>query len=396
MNKHILFTLSILSTFLNFIWSQDTTAILYFKSGQSTLSTYHKGIILKSINKPIEKIVFEGYADTIGKSAANKKLSLKRAQMVANEYLLENMTIEGKGEVTDLTVPFNKMRKVEIKIWYKNDPIPLSLTKIDSTILTPIDLCQDDTILSFESGVQIKMNRCYYYKVKNCFSFSSYFNPTSLREANLQTIDDQGNPLISGGMLKITSCNNEPFEFPIETYWPVPPCLENPSKMSSWTLNENNQWVNSNEPMEIVELNGIPYYRFQFTRPGIINCDMVASLIPKKMKFKMKNNYTIEYAHLSYGCPLYRVPGEVNKKGRKVTFDYFCTQEDPILFVKATDKDGKIFFINDEPLSKFKHKQKLRQDCIRNDVPPEKYLGIISRNKQYMYRKYKLFKSDFK
>lgn len=94
-------TISLLAFFIFCLntFAQDTTVTIYFKSGQSRLTPAQQQVIGQLQEKPVTKITVDGYADTVGKAAFNKKLSLKRAQTVGKPIKTEDKSIVGRGKV---------------------------------------------------------------------------------------------------------------------------------------------------------------------------------------------------------------------------------------------------------------------------------------------------------
>ena len=124
----------------------------------------------------------------------------------------------------------------------------------------PIDPCTNDTTLLFESGSIIKMNKCYYLKIKDCFKYKEYRSAKAVQEAGLVTVDERSKPIESGGMMDIRFCSDTCLKKPIIVFMPVPTCLAD-QPMTLWTLNRNNRWSNSNNKLEIVKINGKDFYK---------------------------------------------------------------------------------------------------------------------------------------
>lgn len=369
--------------------AQDSTFVIYFKSGKSTLSSSQQSSIDKLKSRPITRITVEGYADSVGKSLFNKKLSQKRAETTAKSIRTENKTIIGNGECTEKKVSLDKMRKVVVKIWF--DKPVIEEKEIADVKIKPIDFCKDDTTIKTESGSMIKMNKCYYLKIKDCFSYKEYLTATSVQEAGLMTVDERDNPIESGGMIDIQFCSDTCKKNPITVFLPVPACLKS-QPMTLWTF-RNNRWVNSRNKIEFVTINGKDFYKIEVYCPGRLNCDKPRSS-KRKVRVKLKNGLKYKTASISYNCPLYSNKAKIRKKKTVAVFPYVCPQEDPLFYAKVYNKNGDTLIINNKNINQYKKRRRLNNACICGDRSNEKVMGLNVR-KKYLYRKYKIYKKDF-
>jgi len=380
---------------LHALIAQDTTIVIYFKSGQSKLTSDQQKRIDNLKNKHLSKISFEGYADTVGKKSFNKKLSYNRAAKVANTLNAKDKNIVGKGECTERKTPLNKMRKVVVKAWYEQEvkPIeqPIEVIKIEAK---PID-CTIDTTIETAGGTLIKINKCEFEKIKTCFKFKEYLNAKAVQDAGLTTNDEKGNPIESGGMFDIQFCDNTCLNNPIFIFIPVPICLKQ-EQMTMWGYLPNGNWRNSNAKIEFVKINGVDYYKIAITCPGRYNCDRPKKQKVKKYKFKAKDGIKIKEATVSYSCPLTSYKGKIKRKGKKAVFLYYCPKDQPIVSIKAVDKNGDTLSIKGEQLNNYTKKRRLISKCSCEAKRTDKYAGIFKIRKKYLYRKYKFYKEDFK
>jgi len=243
-------------------FGQDTTITVYFKSGQSNLNSNQQKIIRSLNDKPINKITIHGYADTIGTFFSNKKLSQKRAQIAADAIICTNKTVSGMGESEERKIPLHKMRKTVVCIWFEK--AEAIIDTIPKTILCGNNIipCKGDTTLLMESGSMIKINKCFYEKVKDCFSYKEYRDAVSVQQAGLRTIDEKGNPIESGGMIDISFCSDTCIKTPVIVFLPVPKCLSK-QQMTLWTITRNNTWIISRYKFEIVKINGLEFYQME-------------------------------------------------------------------------------------------------------------------------------------
>ncbi|MFI5151117.1 MAG: OmpA family protein [Bacteroidia bacterium] len=377
------------------IGAQDTTVTVYFKSGQSQLSTAQQASIDRLKHTPYKRISFEGYADSIGKAVMNRKLSAKRAETTAHTFPAEKKVVIGMGVAPGHNVSLNKMRKVVVKVWYDKPTKPF-VDKVIEAEKKPVkipDPCKEDTTLEYPSGVMIKMNKCYFLKIRHCFQYRDYMDPKSIQEAGLTTVDENNKPIVSGGMLYISFCKDTCMKKPIISFVPIPPCATN-RQMTMWTRNAKNRWVNSKNKLEIVKINGKEYFRLEIYCTGWLNCD-VKKPTTRKVKVKLKNGLKFQSAVISGNCPLYSLNGNISKNKKKATFDYICPQTDPLLYIKAINKHGDTLVIRNQNINQYTRKRRLSSPCNCRIKEKERFLVVFHIRQKYLYRKYKLYRKDF-
>lgn len=375
--------------------AQDTTVTFYFKSGQSHLLDKQKKVVASLQSRPISKMTLEGYADTVGKASANKKLSYKRADRAAQAFSTANKEVSGRGESKEKHARLSDMRKVVVKVWYEKQE-----KTAEATVLVPpatkavADSCKGDTTLYYESGTHITMNKCYYQKIKHCFKYNEYLSASRVQQAGLRTVDERGDPILSGGMISVAFCADTCLLKPIIVFIPVPECLKG-SAMTLWNLTRNNTWRNSRNKIEVVKIKGREYYKMFIYCPGFINCDKPCIRKPKKMKIKLKNGLRFKSASLSYQCPLYSVEGKLKKNKRKAIFPYICPNSEPLLYAKVYNKKGDTLIIDNRNINEYTRRRKLASYCVCTDKSKERFLGLFKIKRRYLYRKYKLYRKDF-
>ena len=391
--------------------SQDTTFTIYFKSGQSSLNTRQLSLIKKINSKPIKKIICEGYADTVGRELPNQRLSLKRAQTVASFFQVVDKSVKGFGEVKDKKIPLNKMRRVVVKVWFDKTPVIPIVKEVVITekplkpeVKKVVDPCTDDTTIISSSGSRTVVNRCFYNKcrAKGCFSYEEYLTANTVEEANLETIAEDGDELLSGGMINIQFCDgdssNSCLKKPIIIYLPVPPCLSS-EQMTLWVKGQSNRWRDTRRKIEIVTIADRQYYKMEIFCPGFYNCDVrkKRKRCSPDMKIKLKDGLRFKSATMASDCPLYNVRGRVKKHRKKVAkFPYTCPASEPIITIDAYDKKtGQHYFITTKELNNYKQKRRLFSKCKCDDKPKQKYLGIFNIRQKRLYKKYKIYLKDF-
>lgn len=373
--------------------AQDTTVVFYFKSGQSHLLAAQQKIVEDLKKKPVTKMTFAGYADTVGRASPNKKLSYKRAARTAQAFTTSSKEVTGEGESKEKKTALSKMRKVVVKVWYDKPPSAAPPPDIKKDPIVKKDSCTGDTTIQVTASSMIKMSKCYYEKIKNCFSYKEYLDAKSVQEAGLRTVDEQGAPIESGGMIDIKFCADTCIDKPIIVYIPVPPCLSG-QPMTLWNITRNNTWRNSRNKIEIVKINKKEYYKMEVYCPGRLNCDK-----PKKskakLKIKLKNGLRFKTASISYNCPLYSMTGKLKRNKKKAIFPYICPNSEPLLYIKAYNKHGDTLVIDNKNINNYIHKRKLRSYCTCNDGSREPFLGIFKIKRKFLYRKYKIYRKDF-
>lgn len=383
--------------------AQDTSLTLYFKSGQTRLTSIQQASIEKLQLKHVTKITF----DTIGKASVTKKTSSKKAKTTPKNKKTENKTIAKKPVKTEnkkVVKHTNKkvqpaaMRRVVVNVWYDKPVIDSIPPEEKKEVIIVVDKCDDDTTIYSESGAMIKINRCYYKKTKECFSFKDYQSAVAVQQAGLRTVDERGNPIESGGMIDINLCSDTCLKTPLIVFLPVPKCLDLQSSsfrraMTLWNKNKSNTWGDSKNKIEIVENKGIKYYKIEVYCSGGFNIDRKGTG-RKKLKVKLKNGLKFKSATISYDCPLYSVDGKIKKRKKKAIFPYLCPQVEPLISLEAYNKKGETFIINNKNINDYKRKRKLISRCKCYDRPKERFLGIFKIRQKYLYRKYKIFKKD--
>jgi hypothetical protein len=163
--------------------------------------------------------------------------------------------------------------------------------------------------------------------------------------------------------------------------------------MTLWTLTRSNTWRNSLNKIEIVKIKGKEFYKMEIYCPGRINCDK-PKMPNGKVKIKLKKGIKAKTASLSYNCPLYSINGKFKKKRKVIIFPNVCPKDDPLLYLKAVNKNGDTLIIDNKNINQYKRKQKLRSHCNCDKKPKEKFLGIFKIQQKYLYRKYKIYPTD--
>jgi hypothetical protein len=373
--------------------AQDTTVTVYFKSGQSKLDARQAAGIEKLKSKPYTRISLDGYADRSGKVSFNQKLSYKRAAIAAKSFKPEAVKVNGRGVCSE-KISASRMRKVVIRIWYEK-PAMSEAVITPKEIIPSVkrDSCKGDTTLSID-GTLLTINKCFYLKQKDCFKYKTYRSGEAARLAGLRTVDEKGNPIESGGMFDLAFCKDTCLTKPVVIYMPVPSCLIN-QPMTLWTNGPRGSWKNSRNKLEIVKLKGVTYYRIEVFCSGRFNCDRCTP--PARiMKVRLKNGMKFKSAEISNSCPITSFEGKISKNKKVARFPYLCGTQEHSISIKASTKQGDTLVILNQPINTYKRKRRLSSNCFCSPPAKEKVMGVFRFRKRMLYRKYKVYRKDFK
>lgn len=342
------------------------------------------GLLWDIQNTKIEKYTIVGHTDTDGNERYNQKLSEKRAlavQGVLFEKSIDSTLIECdfKGESQLLKEEITsedqqRNRRVELSI--------VHLVEYEDIIRCGGTYDCRDTMIKLPSGVMYAINRCIYRRNPNCVSIQEFLSPDQLREANLLTMDTDGNTLFSAGMLKYTICDT----VKIKAYIPIDEnCFTEGMKKYEQT---ENGWQLAKEPeVEIQTINSIRYYVLPLQGSGMINMDQIGfPTVPPKIKFKSKRGVKLEQIAISCDCPMASVAGgPKNKRKRKVVLPRVCCP-DPMVRIVLTNKNGELVTLPYQPLNNLK-----RIRSIGGCKGEEKWRVLfIKKRKKVIYKKYRV------
>ncbi len=375
---------------------------IYFETDKYLLTPEHllilDNLIADVSGKQIIKVVIRGNTDADADSLYNLKLSEKRATGVA-DYLSEKGLDKAKfvkdyyGENKPKSTNSNEVgkqqnRRVDIIITYKNpSPEPAQpIVEVESEIQQTLnENCDKDTIIYLPSGSQVKMNACEYRLKKDCISFKEYITPESIREAGLTTVDDNGNELLSGGMITFETCDTNCLNKPAYVRLPVPCNLS--MNMLLYTLNSDSTWSDPQNQIRVVSQGGNLFYEFPIqcaynknindnrttknvdkplsngnkgiNKPGrsiTFNCDELATgnrrgggngklskALAPKTKFKVEKGMKLQEVSIASTCPLGQFNAKINKRGTKAKFvDLGCLPQTLEVRIVATKDSAQI------------------------------------------------------
>jgi len=371
----------------NVYFDKDEYTILS-KSKENTLSFIGS---IKSLS--IIKVEVVGHTDSDGTIAYNEMLSEKRARAVKT-LLLQNGLKEPviksmhKGEVKPVaknsTAEGQQLnRRVEIKVFYKVTPKP----KIEKPkVVKKRNECEGDTLIELENGTLVKINTCAFLKNPDCANIEEFTNASSLADGGVSTRSEDGDILISGGMLRFDICEG----VKVIAYMPYREnCMGD--GMSLWDVTEDGAWRERDEPLELTEINGRRYYPIALSGSGFINIDKLPVRRLNKIKFKSKQGVRLQTVSLYCDCPMWGTSQEHKNRWRKKVVLRTTCCVDPLVSIVAKDEDGNLITITNRKLSEFEPANFLG-NC-RTDVRNSWWFFKIW-NKS-MYKKYKIRPRDF-
>jgi hypothetical protein len=342
------------------------------------------------VGKDILSIQLMGHTDSDAGEAYNVLLSEKRVETV-RVYLsgkgldLSSALIDFKGEMNPVASNENeegmeKNRRVDVLVTFAP---PAEIVVVPE----PVKDCTKDTLIRLPKGSLVKINVCDFEKNPDCIKINEIMNPSDARSAGLETIDDEGNLLISGGMFEYDICEGVEVVVYAES---SRDCFS--GSMDLWTLNDAGTWTKvSPEPLSTVDIGGVYYYPVRLSGVGLCNLDQRAPrerLI--KVKFKAEKGIQLDQVILSCDCAFWRangVPLGANKRKVKLTI-LCCPSTEVEIYAKTDNQDSLKFEV--KPLS-----------CLKGGVRKNKCASrrtlneIIKKIPKTGYRKYKIRKDDF-
>lgn len=372
--------------------SRSSTVL--FEKDQYFLTEKAKGIldslVVDLLVKEILTFQLAGHTDSDASDEYNLTLSKNRVETVRN-YLqtkgvnLENARIDFEGERKPVAPNENsqgmeKNRRVDVQVTFAPPAEIVIVTE-------PVKDCTKDTLIRLPKGSLVKINVCDFENNPDCFTIKEIMNPADARLSNLETIDDEGNLLISGGMFEYDICEGVEVELYAES---SRDCFS--GSMDLWTLNDAGTWTKvSPEPLSTVDLGGVNYYPIRLSGAGLCNLDQRAPrerLI--KIKFKAEKGIQLDRVILSCECAFWRASGvPLGANKRKVKLTILCCPETQVeIYAKTDNQDSLKFEV--KPLS-----------CLKGGVRKNKCASrrtlneIIKKIPKTGYKKYKIRKEDF-
>lgn len=348
--------------------------------------------VIKYWNLPKIEVFITGHTDTDGSEEYNQVLSKNRCKAVLsriNELEInpfDSLRLDAFGERRLLKAERSKSdqaqnRRVELTIIYR--------TWYDTWIpCAGVRHCSKK--IELPQGTVYWVDTCATPNYKECFKITEYIDPDSVRAAGLHTMDNEGNTLVSGGMLKYDICDG----LMKHVHIPVNENCDTP-EMDLYKQDEDGNWelIEGMEP-EVTEIDGRKYYTFPITGSGMINCDARFELPPRQPKiiFKGKRGLKLDEVRISCDCPLMiqtASPKRANRK--KVKLDRQCCPELQVS-IKATSKTGETLELEYGPINRLKAR-KSPFACKEEEV--WRWFIFRKRHKP-VYRFYRVREKDIK
>ena len=289
---------------------------VYFESAKYELSQKESSRIsgfLDSLNTDlVQSVTLRGFTDSDADSMYNIKLSGRRVatikelleesgikeDLISRSYFGENMA--GNDSISENLKSRN--RRVEVLLVFKPIPKTLPVAK---------DTCKlGDTTVVLKNGTIVKGSICDLNDTSD-LDIKEAITIQEMMEQGLQTMGNNENQLISGGMITISSksgnCN---FNKPITLYIPVLDSCSDAKRMSLFnTSNDQNGRVWSPVPnvkIRMVYLNGKSYYEIIATSCAKLNLDFLVKaplLFTEILIISEVNGYTLKKVEMYNDCP---------------------------------------------------------------------------------------------
>ncbi|XOV68433.1 MAG: OmpA family protein [Fluviicola sp.] len=380
--------------------AQDFEYNVLYDSDKSKIRDVHqselKELFKNTSIQDIERIALIGHTDSDASEAYNLNLSKERVQGV-KAFLLNNgipedliySTFVGEQEPRESNSSAEGKqanRRVQMKLFLK----PILHESVE--IVEKVNDCLEDTVITLPQGTRYKINKCFYLQNPDCVKIKEFYTAKALAEEGLLTVSEDGDQLISSGMMDYEVCDG------IEVDIFIPslgiPC--GAQKMQRWEANEEGAWVlvSPNE-VPVVQIADQEYFQLSVSGIGRLNMDVIPapSMPPPKTRFKRKwrSGLNLKSVSVYCDCPLTGVRNTSKKgKGKKVIVDRTCCPS-ALVKIEATDKDGNLLEFETRPLSEL-NGNTFMGSCPT--TPRSKFLFIRTRNK-VMHRKYKISRDDF-
>ncbi len=377
---------------------------IHFATGKYVLTKEHKKEIrnlLDSIPKDdsdfevdYSRIVVNGNTDNEGDSLYNLNLSAKRADAVIH-FMQERGVDQGllkknyygeakpiapnKNEVTKL-----KNRRVDIAVTYIIKKRHMTNAEIAAS-----DPCSHDTLITLASGTRVNMSICDYERMGGEFKINEVLSGESVRQSGLNTMGDDGTPLMSGGMFNFKFKNDSCLKKPVVIRVPVDTCIKQPKKMMKYVYNyKNNRWKKTRAHIKVVKVDGKLYYEFSVQCPGLMNIDFPRYFSKGDVRdFYTKDGLKLVKLKISSDCPCSMLEASIKSAGKKASGWVAEKQPEPYISAIAVDKNGDTLHMQYKPISSLQGKG--------NKSVVGHFLWIFPKRSKIYYDKYCIKRSDF-
>jgi OmpA family len=386
---------------LQFLFGQNPKTLkisVYFDTDKFLIRAAEKEKIDKIIDtlpiSEISDIFIVGNTDNKADSLYNINLSNNRSRTVKDYFIKKGLDsnliitsylgMNAPISSNDTEIGKQKNRRVDISFVYKISQNKSALANQDSLLKSQtdsiqvskqdsnsqallVDNCIDknkDTMIVLPEGTILILNRCEYLEQKDCLVFTEANTLSSMRNNNLQLVDNAGLPLITCGMLDIkimTKPGCKPcFTNPVKVRFPISSfsttktarnCDYCGTNAQLWDLNSSNSWENP-QALKIIYENDKPFYEYEVRCPGgWKNCDCrIGSGKNYILKIKTKRAYKLIEANLFSGCPRAMVKFVPKKRPHVAKDSLPCVFPMDSITAKVIDKKGDTLYLNPMPI----------------------------------------------
>ncbi len=386
--------------------AQDFEYNVLYDSDKSDIKEIHQENIRELFKNTsvadISGITLIGHTDSDASEDYNLNLSKDRVQGVKDlltdlgipENLLSSSFVgESEPRESNATSEGKQAnRRVQILIRLKPIPEP-----VEPVIEEPAELSEADTLIELPNGGKYKINLCAYRNNPGCVKINEIYSAESMAEAGLNTMSEDGEVLISAGMVEFDICDGVEVKF----YLPIRETCETDG-MTLWQLKEDGTWQEtSRDELKPVVVDGQTYFELGLSGSRTLNCDRRPPKQPRRVKYrrarfkvKRKTGMHLESVTLYCNCPFKGAKLKSKRnKGRKVVYKHVkkvCCP-DMLVMIEAITSSGDTVFISERPLTE------LEGNTFLGNCPTtvrKQFLFIRTRNKE-IHRKYKLREEDF-
>ncbi|HTB32124.1 MAG TPA: OmpA family protein [Bacteroidia bacterium] len=382
------------------------TIQIHFETGKYVLTKEHKKVIRylfdsipqedSTMSVQLKGVTVNGHTDNEGDNAYNMELSEKRADAVISyltsrgvDAAMVNKNYYGEAKPiapNDDSYGKLKNRRVDIAVTYT---IIKKHDNSSDNLAGSAGPCSHDTTIMLTAGSKVTMSICDYERMGGEFHITEVLNGDAVRKSGLNTMGDDGTPLMSGGMFDIRFKNDSCLKKPITIRVPVDTCIKQPKKMQQYVYNyRNGYWTRTRAKVRVVKVNKVLFYEFKVTCPGKINLDCPRYFAwTDKRKFFAKDGLTLVKLSISNDCPCSMLEAKIAPGGKKAYGWVGTYQAEPYVSAKVLDKNGDTLTMQYKPLNDLLTKGS-RQVTRR-------FLGIIPIRKSIYYDKYCIRRTDF-
>jgi hypothetical protein len=253
-----------------------------------------------------------------------------------------------------------------------------------------------DTTITLKNGTQLTFNRCEFFDIRDCIEYREIRTLQDLQETGTTTMDNNGNVLLTCGMLKLKfnggDCTNECLQVAVKVRIPMLffTCFDSRAINNLYKRNNAGKWEIMSTPVKEVRGNdGKNYFEFYTTCGGEFNCDKKIDDGQLNMvKFKTKKIKNLTSLNISSNCPLLSLNFTSGRRNNIIYAKVPCLTPDSIMLkFEGRDKDGNIATITKrlsecQPKFKATKCKPISQKLVRN------ILGLFRTRERNIYGKY--------